>query len=83
MRVLHWIFKRKKTLETMRLQAEWFKCFRAVGNPMKHDAQVFEITSPTKEITISITFFKSNIFCPAHGCSDACESCEEALIGIN
>ena len=43
---------------------------------MKQDAQVFEITSPTKEIIILITFFKSNIFCKPQGCSEVCESCE-------
>ena len=62
-RVLSWISKRKKTFETTRPQAGWFKCLRAFGNPIKHDARVFEISSPTKEIIISITFFKSIFFC--------------------
>ena len=63
--------------------AEWFKCFRAFGNPMNHNARVFEITSPTKEIIISITFFKSNILCTPHSWSEACESCEQALVAVN
>ena len=44
----------------MRPQAKWFECFSAFGNPMKHDARVFEITSPTKEIIVSMSFFFSS-----------------------
>ena len=36
--------------------------FRALGNPMKHEAQVFKIASPTKEIIISVPFFSSQTF---------------------
>ena len=34
---------------------------------MKPEVRVFEITSPTKEIIISNSFFKLNSFCTAHG----------------
>ena len=71
--MLLWISKHKKT----------FKCFRAFGNPVKHEARVFELTSPTKEIIISFSFFKSNSFCTAHGSSEVCESCEQALVAVN
>ena len=38
----------------MRPQAEWFYCFRAFGNLMKPEARViFEITSPTKKISLN------------------------------
>ena len=42
-------FKHEKTDESTRPQAECFYCFRVFETPMKHEAQVFEITSPTKE----------------------------------
>ena len=38
---------------------------------MKHDTQVFEITSPAKEIIMP------------HGCSEACEHCEQALVAVS
>ena len=50
---------------------------------MKHDARVFEITSPTKEIIISINFFKSDFFCTPHGFSKASESCKQALVALS
>ena len=50
-------FQAQDGLET----ASWFKWFCAFGNLMKHDARVFEITSPTKEIQ-SLFFFSSEIF---------------------
>ena len=59
------------------------KCFPAFGNPRKHDAGVFYISSSEKEIITSITFFKLNIFCIPHGYSEACKSCEHALVAIN
>ena len=67
------------------LKAEWFKCFRAFGksNPMKHDPGVFEITSPSKYIIISISRFQVKTFWTAHGFSEACESCEQALIAVS
>ena len=47
---------------------------------MKPEARVFEITSPTKEITIISIYNQFNLKCTAHGYSEACESCEEAII---
>ena len=40
----------------------WFHCFRAFGNPMKHEARVFEITSPTKEISLNYHLNKFSQF---------------------
>ena len=39
----------EKTDESTRPQTECFYCFRVFETPMKHEARVFEITSPTKE----------------------------------
>ena len=47
--VFHRGFKHEKTDESTRPQAECFYCFRVFETPMKHEARVFEITSPTKE----------------------------------
>ena len=47
--MFHRGFKYEKTDESMRPQAECFYCFRVFETPMKHEARVFEITSPTKE----------------------------------
>ena len=55
---------------------------KAFGNLMKPEAQVLEITSPAKEIIISI-YNQSNLQYAAHGCSEACESCEQALLAVN
>ena len=49
---------------------------------MKPEARVFEITSPTKEVMISI-YNQFNLKCTAHGYSEACESCEEAIVAVN
>ena len=48
-RVFHRGFKHEKTDESTRPQAECFYCFRVFESPMKHEARVFEITSPIKE----------------------------------
>ena len=48
-RVFHRGFKHEKTDESTRPQAECFYCFRVFETLMKHEARVFEITSPTKE----------------------------------
>ena len=48
-RVFHRGFKHEKTDESTRPQAECFNCFRVFETPMKHEARVFELTSPTKE----------------------------------
>ena len=48
-RVFHRGFKHEKTDESTRPQVECFYCFRVFETPMKHEARVFEITSPTKE----------------------------------
>ena len=42
-------FKHEKTDESTWPQAECFYCFRVFETPMKQEARVFEITSPTKE----------------------------------
>ena len=47
--IFHWGFKHEKTDESTRPQAGCFYCFRVFETPMKHEARVFEITSPTKE----------------------------------
>ena len=49
MRVFHQGFKHEKTDESTRPQAKCFYCFRVFETPMKHEACVFEITSPAKE----------------------------------
>ena len=48
-RVFHRGFKHEKTDESTRPQAECLYCFRVFETLMKHEARVFEITSPTKE----------------------------------
>ena len=48
-RRFHQVSKR----ETTRPQAEWFYCFRAFRNLIKPKARVFEITSPTKKISLN------------------------------
>ena len=47
-RMFHRGFKHEKTDESTRPQASCFYCFRVFETPMKHEARVFEITSPTK-----------------------------------
>ena len=47
--VFHRGFKHEKTDESTRPQAECFYRFGVFETPMKHEARVFEITSPTKE----------------------------------
>ena len=47
--MFHRDFKHEKTDESTWPQAECFDCFRVFETPMKHEARVFEITSPTKE----------------------------------
>ena len=42
--MFHWGFKHEKTDES-------FYCFRVFETPMKHEARVLEITSPTKKIS--------------------------------
>ena len=57
-------FQTRETFETTRPQAEWF-CFRALGNLMKPEARVFEITSPTKKIGLNYhlnKFFQFNYY---------------------
>ena len=52
----------RETVETTRPQTEWFYCFRAFGNLMKPEARVFEITSPTKKISLSYYLNKVSQF---------------------
>ena len=47
--VFHLGFKHEKTDESTRPHAECFYCFRVFETRMKHEARVFEITSPAKE----------------------------------
>jgi len=61
-RGFHQVSKREKTFETTRLQAEWFYCFRAFANLMKPQARVFEITSPTKKISLNYHLKKFSQF---------------------
>ena len=62
MRVFHWGFKHEKTDESMRSQAECFYCFRVFETLMKHEARVFEITSPTKKISLNYHLNKVSQF---------------------
>ena len=52
----------RETFETTRTQAEWFYCFRAVGNLMKPEARVFEITFPTMKIILNYHLNKFSQF---------------------
>ena len=61
-RVFHRGFKHEKTDESTRPQAECFYCFRVFETPMKHEAQVFEITSPTKKISLNYHLNKVSQF---------------------
>ena len=55
-------FQTRETFETTRPQSAWFYCFRAFGNPMKHEAGVFEITYPTKKISLNYHLNKFSQF---------------------
>ena len=57
-RMFHRVSKREKHLKP----AEWFNCFRAFGNLMKHEARVFEISSPTKIISLNYRLNKFSQF---------------------
>ena len=63
--MFHRGFKQEKTDESTSPQAECFYCFRVFETPMKHEARVFEITSPTKKISLNYhlnkVFFNSTI----------------------
>ena len=61
-RVFHRGFKQEKTDESTRPQAERFYCFRVFETSMKHEAWVFEITSPTKEISLNYHLNKFSQF---------------------
>ena len=52
----------RETFETTWLQVEWFYCFQAFGNLMKPEAQFFEITSPTKKISLNYHLNKFSQF---------------------
>ena len=54
------ILENNKTTQPVAL---WFQTFLAFGNPMKHEARVFGITSPTKKISLDYhlnKFFQFN-----------------------
>ena len=61
-RVFHRGFKHEKTGESTRPRAECFYCFRVFETLMKHEARVFEITSPTKEISLNYHLNKFSQF---------------------
>ena len=61
-RVFHQGFRHEKTDESKRPQAECFYCFRVFETPMKQEARVFEITSPTKEISLKYHLNKFSQF---------------------
>ena len=54
--------KHETTDESTRPQAECFYCFRVFETPMKHEARVFEITSPTKKISLNYHLNKVSQF---------------------
>ena len=51
--MFHQGFKHEKTDESTRPLAECFYCLRVFETPIKHKARVFEITSPTKKISLN------------------------------
>ena len=55
-------FQTRETFETMRTQAEWFYCFRVVGNLMKPETRIFEITCPSKKIILNYHLNKFSQF---------------------
>ena len=54
--MFHRDFKHEKTDESTRPQASRFYCFRVFETSMKHEARVFEISSPTKENKFKLSF---------------------------
>ena len=61
-RVFHRGFKHEKTDESTRPAASCFYCFRVFETPMKHEARGFEITSPTKKISLNYHLNKVSHF---------------------
>ena len=62
-RVFHRGFKHEKTdAYESRPQAECFYCFRVFETPMKHEPLFFEITSPTKKISLNYHLNKVSQF---------------------
>ena len=55
-------FQTRETFETTRPQSKWFYCFRVFGNLMKQEARVFEITPPTKKISLNYHLNKFSQF---------------------
>ena len=55
-------FQTRESFETTRPQPEWFYCILVFGIPMKHEARVFEITSPTEKISLNYHFNKFSQF---------------------
>ena len=53
--MFHRGFKHEKTDES-------FYCFRVFETPMKHEARIFEITSPTKKISFNYHLNKVSKF---------------------
>ena len=60
--MFHRGFKHEKTDESTRPHAECFYFFRVFETPMKHEARVFEITSPRKKISLNYHLNKFSQF---------------------
>ena len=52
-RVFHRGFKREKTDESTRPEAECFYCFRVFETPMKHEARVLKLLPQQKKISLN------------------------------
>ena len=60
--MFHRGFKHEKTDESTRPQAECLFYFRVFETPKKDEARVFEITSPTKKISLNYHLNKISPF---------------------
>ena len=60
--MFHRVSKREKHLKPRGRRPSAFIFFRAFGNLMKHEARVFEITSPTKKISLNYHLNKFSQF---------------------
>ena len=56
------VFQTRETFETTRRRAEWFYCLRAFENLIKSEARVFEITCPTKKVSLNYHLNKFSQF---------------------
>ena len=53
------ISKTSVTIDTRRLQAEWFYCFRAFGNLMKTEARIFKLLRQRRKLVEIIILFEA------------------------